>query len=397
MIRKCTVILIVLLGSNVIVNSPVKAGITEPVEWLIVGAGPAGLIVCAVLLDLGVDPQTIMIIDPEFDVGRMGQFYASVESNNKAKEFVALINASPTFRKLSCPAIDALKKLNPEQPCLLSSIVDPLRCITAYLRSQVASVQDRMINLASYDNLWQVTTEQHGIIGARHVILATGAQPKKLNFNVTQKIIPLDDALNPETLRTTINRKDIVGIIGGAHSAILLLKYLSTMNVRHIYNFYRHPISYAIGEGCWALNQLGIKGTTGEWAKNVLEKNPPANISRIRFNTPSQLPWHLRRTHCTKLIYAVGFESNPLPAINGTQAITSYNGQTGSIAPGLFGIGIAFPEYKIDDGHPRYIVGLNCFMDYAQRIVPQWLQKKYIHEQSSARVFLKDIVTIDTL
>ncbi len=52
--------------------------------------------------------------------------------------------------------------------------------------------------------------------------------------------------------------------------------------------------------------------------------------------------------------------------------IDHYNGQTGVIAPRLFGIGIAFPEHKIDDGHPRYIVGLNCFMDYAQRLIPQW-------------------------
>ncbi len=60
---------------------------------------------------------------------------------------------------------------------------------------------------------------------------------------------------------------DTIGIVGGAHTAILLLKYFSTMQVRHVYNFYRHPLTYAIGEGCWAIDQLGVKGTTGELGK----------------------------------------------------------------------------------------------------------------------------------
>src|SRR5262245_19729380 len=82
-------------------------------DWLIVGAGPAGLIAASVFLDIGVDPKSIVLLDPTFEVGRMGQFYSKVESNNKAREFVAFINASITFQQCKCPSIDALKQMNP--------------------------------------------------------------------------------------------------------------------------------------------------------------------------------------------------------------------------------------------------------------------------------------------
>lgn len=145
------------------------------------------------------------------------------------------------------------------------------------------------------------------------------------------------------------------------------------MNIKQVYNFYRHPITYALGQGCLAVDQLGIKGTTGEWAKNVLEKNPPSHIQRVQLDDIDQLPELIKQTRCTKIIYAIGYEANELPRINKQIPIDRYHGQTGIIGPHLFGIGIAFPEYKIDDGHPRYIVGLNCFMNYAKRIIPQWL------------------------
>lgn len=343
----------------------------EPVDWLIGGFGPAGIIMAGVLIDIGVDPKKIVVVDPTFEVGRMGQFYAKVESNNKAKEFVAFINASLTFQECSCPAIDALKKLDPQQPCVLESIVEPLRCISAYLRTKLLSVQDTMTGLMFENNLWCIATQQHGMIFAHHVVLATGATPRTLNLNVAQNIIPLDYALDPMTLRALVTKDDIVGIVGGAHSAILLLKYLSTMPVHHVYNFYRHPITYALDEGCWAADQFGVKGTTGEWAKNILEKNPPAHITRVQFSNNEQLPSLFSNNKCNKLIYAIGYERSPLPPINGTTLLNHYDDH-GMIAPRLFGIGIAFPEHKVDDGNPRYIVGLNCFMDYAQRMIAYW-------------------------
>ncbi len=379
-----------------------KISLQEKADWLIVGAGPAGLIAAGVFMDIGVDPKKIVLLDPTFDVGRMGQFYSKVESNNKAREFVAFINASITFQQCLCPAIDALKRLDPLQPCLLESIVEPLRCISAYLRTQLIPVQDMMTGLMFDKDLWCVATQHHGIIFANHVVLATGASPRTLNLNTSQNIIPLDYALDPVTFKTLVTADDVIGIVGGAHSAILLLKYLSTMQVKHVYNFYRHPITYALDEGCWASDQFGVKGTTGEWAKNILEKYPPAHITRIQFNKNEELPALFTQHKCNKLIYAIGYERSSLPPINGTTPITHYDDH-GMIAPRLFGIGIAFPEHKIDDDNPRYIVGLNCFMDYAQRLIPHWMQddktRSHVRAQEQKNILAKmeNLLTISVL
>jgi len=345
-------------------------------DWLIVGAGPAGIITVGVLMDVGVDPKRITWIDPEFNVGRMGKYYSHIESNNKAREFVAFINACATFQECSCPALDALKEMDPQQPCLLNNIVEPLKCISDYLCKQVNIKKDSLDTLFFEEGVWQVSTQKSGTYSALHVVLATGAQPRTMAVNANQKVIPLDYALDPATLQSLITPKDKVGVVGGAHSAILLLKYLAGMKVGHIYNFYRHPITYAIDQGCWAIDPQGVKGTAGEWAKNVLEKRPPANLTRIKVTNDMHTQKMIKRTKCDKLIYAIGYERSPLPAINDTTPINSYDGKTGIIAPRLFGIGIAFPEYKTDDGHPRHIVGLNCFMDYALRLVPQWVNDK---------------------
>ena len=37
-------------------------------DWLIVGAGPAGIATAGVLIDLGIDPHTMVWLDPEFNV-----------------------------------------------------------------------------------------------------------------------------------------------------------------------------------------------------------------------------------------------------------------------------------------------------------------------------------------
>lgn len=373
-----------------------KPSMQGQIDWLIVGAGPAGLITAGVLMDIGVDPRKIALLDPTFEVGRMGQYYSQVESNNKAKEFVAFINACTTFQQCHCPAIEALKKLDPQQPCLLDCVVEPLRCISAYLRTQLVAIQDMMHGLVFDQGLWCIATQDHGLIFASHVVLATGASPRTLNLPVSQNIIPLDYALDPITLKSLVTRNDIIGIVGGAHSAILLLKYLSTIQVKHVYNFYRHSITYAIDEGCWSMDQFGVKGTTGEWAKNVLEKNPPAHITRVQFKDNEQLPTLLNRNQCNKLIYAMGYERNPLPLINGTTPIAHYDAH-GMIAPRLFGIGIAFPEHKIDDGNPRYIVGLNCFMDYAQRLIPYWTQDDAIRSRMRAQEQKRILAQMESL
>ncbi len=67
-------------------------------SWTIIGAGPAGISVVGLLLDLGVPGSDITWIDPEFKFGRLG-YYETVHSNTKAKVFVEFINSCRTYQR----------------------------------------------------------------------------------------------------------------------------------------------------------------------------------------------------------------------------------------------------------------------------------------------------------
>lgn len=349
---------------------------TITTNWLIVGAGPAGLCVIGVLLDIGVDPQQITWIDPEFTLGRLGAYYGNVTANSTAKEFIKFLNACACFQECSGPTIESLKQIEAlNQFPLLQAIIEPLQCITRHLCKKVKSIQTSMTTLNFEHSHWKVNTTSRDVINAQHVILATGSHPKTLSYK-TEQVIPLDIALDPQNLREIITKDDIVAVVGDSHSAVLLLKFLSEMPVKHIYNLYKNPFIYASNFDGWLINgTTGLKGIAAEWARTILENNPPANLTRLK-STPSLLEYMLAQ--CTKTIYAIGFERNELPAINNTTTIEHYNPTNGLIAPRLFGIGIAFPEQRLNQyGDKETRIGLDSFMDYAHRLVPQWVNDDF--------------------
>lgn len=353
-------------------------------DWVIVGAGPAGIAAVGVLIDIGINQERITWLDAEFNVGRLSN-YGNVPANNKTGEFIEFVNACDVFQECSCAALDALHATDPEHFDTLGIIVEPLKCITELLRTKVTAVQDSMTGLYHKDNAWHITTANNQHISADHVVLATGCRPRTLHYG-TQEVIPLDVALDPANLQEILSPQDTVAVIGDSHSAILLLKFIYELpfKVTHLYNFYKHDLIYAINMGDWMLNSFtGLKGPTAEWARTVLEKEQPESISRIE-STPETLKHML--PHCTKTIYAIGYERNPLPTINGKDPLTDYNEHTGTLAPKLFGIGLAFPEPAENKiGQHGYCIGLDCFMDYAHAMIPQWLSQETLKDPKRQR------------
>ena len=342
-------------------------------QWAIIGAGPAGIITVSLLLWLGIKGTDIAWLDPEFNVGRMGQLYTNVPGNLTTAGFIKFINACPIFKEFYSPTIEALSQYDPEKFYELKFFVDPLVDITKHLRTRVFSIQNKLTSLDFDNDIWRIGIEG-GIFTAAHVVLAIGSHPRSLDYD-NKPEIPLDIALDRASLAKQVAVEDSIAVVGSAHSAILLLKFLSELPVARIINFYKKPIVYAVQSDGWVMNQEeGLKGTAAEWAQNVLEKNPPANLIRI-FNKPEALKAWL--PICNKIIYAVGYERNPLPPINGTLNNITYDDRTGVIAPRLFGIGIAFPEkYTDPSGHTYHRVGLPFFMEYALRVIPEWINSK---------------------
>lgn len=342
----------------------------ETTDWLIIGAGVGGIASIGVLHDLGIPYNDIVWVDSEFNVGRIGEYYTSVPANNITQKFIDFINACETFRECEAPSLKELQEQEPNEFPPLGIIVPALKDITEHIRAHARSYKGWLKDLHFENDLWCAQVGDV-TIKSRHVILATGSHPRELNYD-NVSVIPLDYALDKPTLATYVNDDSTIGIIGGSHSGILIIKYLHELNIKKIINLYRSPIVYTYDAGGWNANAfIGLKGITAQFAKEVLEgPNPPANIIRACNNEENRKQY---LPECDKIIYSVGYEPNATPLTPEHQNL-SYDDRTGVIAPRLFGIGIAFPEYYCDpQGCQDHRVGLTSFMDYAQRIIPQWV------------------------
>lgn len=354
----------------------VGAGPGAIYDWAVVGGGPGGIITVAVLLDVGISPEKILWIDPEFGVGRMGKYFGTVPANNKAKLLVEFLHMCPVFDAVQTPAVQRLHAADQEKEYPLQFIIDPLQDITTYFLTRVHSVRSSLAALDFYDDMWNLTVgdcQQR----ARRVVLAIGSHPRHLDWGPYPEI-PLECALNRNELAKVVTASDTVAVVGGAHSAVLVLKFLCDLNVARIVNFYKTPLYYRPAEeqaareiGC-TLHGDPLQGLAAQWAREVLDVNPPGNLIRIKTSDAALKAW---LPICTKIIYAAGFEQNPLPPISG--ATVNYDPRTGVIGPHLFGIGLAFPEL-IDTGTGtcQFSIGLRDFMRTAQKMVPEWMHKE---------------------
>lgn len=343
------------------------------VPWTIIGAGPAGISVIGILLDSGIQPNQIVWIDPEFNVGRLGKFYGNVPGNAKVRQYIDYLKACKEFSAVRSEAIDRLFSMPPETAPALKFIIEPLMDITQHLKTRTIPLVDIITSLDFHDNQWYVGTPKT-VVRSDHVILATGSHPRQVHYEGVQQI-PLDIALDKSALAKIVTPEDTVGVIGSAHSALLIVKYLTELPVKKIINFFNKSIVYPTPvNGGIAWPESGLKGELAAWCQTILAHNPPANLSRI-FNTPDLFKMWF--PSCTKIIFAGGYDRNELPAINGDQTLyDNYDTSSGIIGPRLFGIGIAFPEKKVDVlGNAQYMVGLPFFMPYIQKIVPEWMKK----------------------
>jgi len=347
------------------------------ITWTIVGAGPAGIAVVGLLLDLGVDGRTITWLDPEFNIGRLGKYYYHVPGNAKAIDYISFINQCHTFQEYSSPALESLRMHDPNEFCTLAVIISPLQDITHYLRGKVVARKNRITRLSFENEEWQVALNNDMQFSSHNVVLATGSHSQTLNYPCKEEI-PLDLALDKQTLAKLVERDETIALVGGSHSAILILKYLYELGIQRIINFFKHPIIYYYDMGEEnPTNPNGLRGIVAKWAYTILEKQQPPNIMRIQNTPTSRSSW---LPVCDKIIYAIGYERNEIPLLNTNSQQLDYDSSTGVISPRLFGIGIAFPEQVTDEtGKPRNLIGLLDFMTYAQQIIPGWM-KKYPHK-----------------
>jgi hypothetical protein len=344
--------------------------------WAVVGAGPAGIAVVGILIDLGVNPRLIHWIDPKFNVGRLGEYYYHVPGNAKTAEYIAFVNECNFFKVCSTEALERLRSHDPQDRCTLSLVIDALRDLTTYLHTHISSHKKNIDSFTfGKNNEWIMHCSDGSTITAHNVVLATGGTPRSLAYSCKQEI-PLDFALDKKQLEVLVEPEDTIAVVGGSHSAVLVLKHLHELKVKRVLNFFQSPLCYAedMGEGN-PIIAFGLKGVTGRWAYDVLEKGKAGTIARIYNSEESRRVW---LPLCNKIIYAVGYERTEIPLIGYDSAHLTYDGTTGIVMPQLFGMGMAFPEeVTTETGESYQLIGIADFMEYAQRVIPEWLKKSH--------------------
>ncbi len=340
--------------------------------WAVIGAGPAGIMAVGKLIDQGVDAQSIVWIDPEFKVGDLGKYWMNVSSNTKAGLFTASLQATQSFDyDANCTGC-SLESLDPDDTCQLSNAVAPFQSVTDDLLTKVVGKQTLVDELTPSDNGWQLHCKNGESLNATQVVLCAGAEPKTLSEQGVSEI-PLEVALNPERIAKEVNPDHTIAVFGSSHSAVLIIKNLLENGCK-VVNFYRSPLLYAIYHDDWIeYDNTGLKGLAAQWAKQNLDGGQDyPNLTRYPSDA-EHLAAHL--SECQQAVYAVGFTSRGIKGVD----VSVYDQHTGTIAPGLYGFGIAFPESVTDRaGHNELSVGIWKFNKYAERVIPQWCANKCV-------------------
>lgn len=342
----------------------------HPFQWAVVGAGPAGIAAVGKLMDKGIKPSSILWLDTHFKAGDLGALWSNVSSNTTVTRFLDFLNNADSFGYQDAPIDFALNHLPKESTCLLNHIVEPLQWISDRLSQQVHAVKTTLHAMSLIERSWTLATDL-GKFKARNVILATGAVPASLNYPGVD-VLPFEIAIDKQRLAAIIDKRKTYAVFGSSHSAIIIVRHLVELDVKKIINFYRSPCRYAIEMGDWILfDNTGLKGDTALWAREHIDGIIPPNL--VRYNTSEQ---NIARylTECDQVIYAVGFTRRKNLVI-GDYEQAEYNPHVGIIGPGLFGLGIAFPEHKTDPfGSVESQVGLWKFMTYLNNVMPVWFK-----------------------
>lgn len=330
-----------------------KPTVNKSYAWLVIGAGPAGIAAVGQLLDHGIEGNDIAWVDPQFKVGDFQRYWRHVESNTPVEAFRYYYEYCNAFNYDAKALRYFIDQMDDDKHCPLLVAAQPLHDFTQHLRQQVCSYVGMIQFLHYCDNRWQANFEQLAL-HSKNVILAIGSVAKTLSFD-NIKPIPLSVALNKDQLSETIKPGEVIALFGAAQSAASALHVLKDFPDNPVFHFYRRYESFDYYLGHIKIDHVQSMVMT---ANNLLQYMPAVD----------------------KVISAIGFERRQLP-IRGLPLDYSYDQDSSIIAPGLFGIGIAFPELlNYRHCQPQYPnIALPAFMERLECLLPMWLQSNKQH------------------
>ncbi|KAI9610446.1 hypothetical protein H4Q26_006586 [Puccinia striiformis f. sp. tritici PST-130] len=315
----------------------------EAYEFVVVGAGPAGLTAVATLIDHGV--TRIAWVDDSFVGGRLGEKYREIPSNTKIRLFLDYVAASSTLTKLVqeepqkyLSTIHYLKELDQDRGNRLSYAADLMVLLTRRITSTHCKIIDRFQGRVKSLELvngvdWMVKMDEMDSNGLDQLkILKT----KKAIFATDLEI-----ALSPSQLEVVLQDIDLnnqsIAVVGSSHSAFLVMRNLITLST------------------------------------HLKSQHDQRRISRIQINNSLSHD----HDHHLKIVSSDlrnRYQSNPTPRvmIDGIEQKLNFDNSTGRFngLPGLFGCGIAFPQRVVDPaGNVELAVGIFKFMKFLKLVI----------------------------
>jgi hypothetical protein len=322
----------------------------------IIGAGTTGLILLLLLIERGIDPATIVIIDPYFDGGDLRRKWGQVISNTPwSKTYESVKTALPSLKMPLWATAIPSDQLTP-----LSQISSLIHELALPILSKIKLFQGT-VKKANHDKVWNVVLQHESAtvtVDAENIYFNVGSEQKTLDLSTPS--IPLDIALDVSRLRHYVKPTDKVILFGTAHSGSLILKNLVDLSVQTtaVYRTTKPFLFARDGE------YDGIKGDAAVFADDVIQgKYPSLNI--IPASLTSSV---IRETRSANwAIYATGFEprNNIEITLNGEKkSVTKYSPTTGKITdcPNAWGFGIAYPSQAPDGIH--FDVGVASFIEH---------------------------------
>lgn len=381
---------------------------TNLVEYVIVGAGPAGICAIPNIIATGVNGDQIIWIDNgNFAVGAFGTTLSegsSVPGNTSVASYQIANNAIyETIPRCQPQQNFTLDSLPTNNTCPINIAAEPIRHISNKLCSVVNSIAGLVTDIIETQIGLAVTIKlaldnSIKIIHTKRCILAIGAIPKLFALPNSCKHVQLLDDPNIVFTKTRLaeylqQHPEVknFGVIGSSHSAALASMHLlqAGVNVKQFMNK-----EYKFAEQCIAsdgtkytkFDNTGLKGDVAAFTKKLLQdqKNGMSSYqqqyqSYIGTNQPETN--HLIAQHlkdCSHAVATIGYTTAPTLKINNlTIDNFSYNKHTTEFhnIKGLFGIGIAFPlETTAISGEVEFSVGYLKFWSMANnpKILKIW-------------------------
>lgn len=362
-------------------------------EWLCIGGGPCGTTTVGAALERGLHSVGWIEAGSFAQMGRLGARYEAVPANTRNDRLVETFSSLAAFdfearqAERARAGEETLAAQPPSETCHLRLSVAALRDASKAMRAsgRLDFVREgaRVMRLSSDGTSWVASLENGDDVAARRVILATGAAPRPIPVDLAARlaeagvaIVDHDDVVAPDLCAAT--HLGSAAVVGGAHSGMLAAMNLIGIGHATVRVYDRKPAPRFAEErdGWIKYDGTGLKGQCAEFVRNELSSLKP-RIWYHHLADTEDLVDRLLADGVQAVAFTWGFEKQATldvtwrgDHLNVFDGSRTHDSRTGRLAPGLYGVGLGFPEYWTDrDGFTEPRVGFVChFLHHLDRL-----------------------------